>query len=44
VSISAVAAMVEENPRNRFVFLALLGFFLQILDNYFILVWPLVFP
>jgi hypothetical protein len=31
-----LATVVAGNPRDRFVFLDLLGFYLQILKNYFI--------
>jgi hypothetical protein len=38
-----LAMVVAENPRDRFVFLDLLGFYLQIQDNYFIQMCLLVF-
>jgi hypothetical protein len=37
-----LATVVAGNPRNRFVFLDLLGFYLQIQDNHFISVFLLV--
>jgi hypothetical protein len=38
-----LATVVAENPRDRFVFLDLIGFYLQIQDNHFIPVCLLVF-
>jgi hypothetical protein len=37
-----LATVVARNPRNRFVFLDHLGFYLQIQDNYLILVCLLI--
>jgi hypothetical protein len=37
-----LATVVAGNPRNRFVFLDLLGFYLQIQDNHFISICLLV--
>jgi hypothetical protein len=37
-----LATVVAENPRDRFVFLDLIGFYLQIQDNHFIPVCLLV--
>jgi hypothetical protein len=38
----ALATVVAENPTDRFVFLDLLGFYMQIQDNHFIPVCLLV--